>query len=64
MKTTPYTMGLIYAAMGGLFTFLAVESVEETIWNLTTVLLMLVATFDFSAAIRFFTVKSRLQSKK
>lgn len=64
MRTTPYTMGLIYAAMGVLFTYLAIETSQETVWNLSTVLLMIIATFDFSSSIRFFTYKSRLNKKK
>lgn len=64
MKTTPYTMGFIYAAMGALFTYLAIETAQETVWNLSTVLLMIIATFDFTSSIRFFTYKRRLNKKQ
>lgn len=57
MRTTPYTMALIYAAMGTLFTYLAIESAGDTIWNFSTVLLMIIATFDFTTSIRFFLYK-------
>lgn len=64
MRTTPYTMALIYAAMGTLFTYLAIESAQETIWNFSTVLLMIIATFDFSTSIRFFLYKKLIQKRK
>ncbi|WP_017754992.1 YdiK family protein [Calidifontibacillus oryziterrae] len=62
MRPTPYTLGFIYAAMGIMFTFLAIETAQKSIWNVSTILLMLIATFDFSTAIRFFTYKRRLQN--
>lgn len=62
MKTSPIFMGMIYGLMGVLFTFLAIESVTDTIWNFTTVLLMVVATFDFSVAIRFMKVSKNNKS--
>lgn len=63
MRPTPNIIGFIYGAMGVLFTYLAIQSVEETIWNLSTVLLMAVATFDFLYAIRIFNYKKYLEKK-
>lgn len=54
MKTSPFFMGVVYGIMGCLFTYLAIESIQDTIWNFTTILLIVVATFDFSVAFRFF----------
>ena len=64
MRTSPYTMALIYAAMGALFTYLAIQSAEETIWNFSTILLMIIATFDFSTAIRFILFKKVMDKTK
>lgn len=64
MRTSPYTMALIYVAMGALFTYLAIQSAEETIWNFSTVLLMIIATFDFSTAIRFILYKKIMDKRK
>lgn len=64
MRTSPYTMALIYAAMGALFTYLAIQSAEETIWNFSTILLMIIATFDFSTAIRFILYKKIIDKRK
>lgn len=64
MRTSPYTMALIYVAMGALFTYLAIQSAEETIWNFSTILLMIIATFDFSTAIRFILYKKIIDKRK
>jgi len=60
-RTSPFIMGLIYFVMGVLFTVLAIGSVEETIWNFSTVLLMLVATFDFGVSIRLFLLNNKIK---
>ncbi|TCT18944.1 uncharacterized protein DUF4305 [Melghiribacillus thermohalophilus] len=52
MKASPLLMSALYFFIGILFTYLAIQSVEETIWNWTTVILSIVATFDFAIAIR------------
>lgn len=64
MRTSPYTMALIYVAMGALFTYLAIESAGETIWNFSTILLMIIATFDFSTAIRYILYKKIIENRK
>jgi hypothetical protein len=64
MRTSPFTMALIYGAMGALFTYLAIESAKETIWNFSTILLMIIATFDFSTAIRFIVYKKVIDKRK
>ncbi|KEF36854.1 protein of unknown function (DUF4305) [Schinkia azotoformans MEV2011] len=64
MRTSPYTMALIYGAMGALFTYLAIQSAKETIWNFSTILLMMIATFDFSTAIRFILYRRMIKKRK
>ncbi|WP_368655157.1 YdiK family protein [Ornithinibacillus sp. 4-3] len=48
--------------MGIVFTYLAVNSVTDTIWNFTTVVLALIATLDFGVGIRF--LNAHLKTKK
>lgn len=55
MKTSPVMMGVIYAIMGTMFTFLAIQTGEGNIWNASSILLMLIAAFDFYIAIKVFT---------
>lgn len=60
-RTSPFVMGIIYTLMGALFTYIAINSATETIWNFSTILLALVATFDFGVAIRMFVLHSKLK---
>ncbi|MCA1032894.1 YdiK family protein [Bacillus timonensis] len=60
-RTSPLTMGIMYTLMGILFTYLAIGSVQETIWTFPTIILMLVATFDFGVAIRMFILYAKLK---
>lgn len=41
-----------YFLMGALFTYLAIESAHDTIWNFSTIALMAMATLDFGMALR------------
>jgi len=36
-----------------MFTYMAVISITDTIWNITTILLLLVAALDFGVGIRY-----------
>ncbi|KOO42285.1 YdiK family protein [Priestia koreensis] len=61
MRRTPLFMGLVYTLMGIVFTYFAIRSANHGLWNFTTILLMLVATFDFGVAIRVFTLHRRIK---
>jgi hypothetical protein len=52
MRTTSLRTSLFYFIMGTLFTYLAIESAHEEMWSFSTVLLMIIATLDFGAALR------------
>ncbi|MFS0865354.1 YdiK family protein [Fredinandcohnia sp. 179-A 10B2 NHS] len=60
-RTSPFAMGIIYLLMGVLFTYIAIGSATETVWNFSTILLALVATFDFGIAIRMFALHSKIK---
>ncbi|MEH7238998.1 YdiK family protein [Bacillus sp. JJ1562] len=60
-RTSPFAMGIIYVLMGTLFTYIAISSATETIWNFSTILLALVATFDFGVAIRMFALHFKIK---
>jgi hypothetical protein len=63
-RTSPFLMGIMYTLMGVLFTYLAIQSVEDTIWNFGTILLIAVATFDFGVAIRMFSLNNKIRHLK
>ncbi|MCH1627452.1 YdiK family protein [Fredinandcohnia quinoae] len=60
-RTSPFFMGIIYSMMGILFTYIAINSAKETIWNFSTILIILVATFDFGVAIRMFALHGKIK---
>lgn len=53
MKSALLTKAIMYLLMGILFTILATGSAGENIWNITTIILMIVATLSFLAFFRF-----------
>lgn len=53
MKSALFTKALMYLLMGILFTILAIGSAGETIWSVTTIIFMFVATLSFLAFFRF-----------
>ncbi|MBP1971664.1 hypothetical protein J2Z83_003816 [Virgibacillus natechei] len=56
------TMAIIYFIMGILFVYVGIQFAEETIWNVTTIVLAAVATLDFGIGIRMMSM--HLRSKK
>ncbi|KGX84317.1 YdiK family protein [Pontibacillus marinus] len=64
MRTSPLFMAFLYFLMGAVFTYIAVQSANETIWNFTTIILAIVATFDFAVAIRLFSLHFRIKNSK
>ncbi|PXW87867.1 uncharacterized protein DUF4305 [Pseudogracilibacillus auburnensis] len=56
-------MAIFYFIMGILFTYLAINSINDTIWNTTTILLAVVATLDFGVGFRYLRMYKK-QPKK
>ncbi|MFD1363434.1 YdiK family protein [Lentibacillus salinarum] len=64
MKISPKTMGIVYFLLGILFTYVAIQSAEETIWNFLTILLAFFATLDFGVSIRMFNIHFKIKKQK
>lgn len=64
MRTSPLFMAFLYFGMGILFTYIAVQSVEDNIWNFITILLAFFATLDFVVSIRLFRLHFRIKKAK
>jgi hypothetical protein len=64
MRTSPFFMGILYFAMGIVFTVLAIQSKTEDIWSFSTVILMIVATFDFGVGIRMMILAKAVKKLK
>ncbi len=57
-------MAIIYFIMGVFFTYIAILSVDETIWNVTTMVLAVFATLEIGVSIRLISLHFRLKHKK
>ncbi|MEI4832572.1 YdiK family protein [Bacillus sp. FJAT-53711] len=64
MRNSPFVMATLYFLLGCIFTYLAITSVEDTIWNFYTLLLSVMATVDFSLALRLIFSKPKKGSMK
>ncbi|WP_456276963.1 YdiK family protein [Bacillus sp. AK128] len=64
MRTSPFLMGILYFGMGIIFTVLAIQSKTEDIWSFPTILLIVVATFDFGVGIRMFALNKKIKQIK
>ncbi|MDY0410491.1 YdiK family protein [Virgibacillus soli] len=49
--------------MGTFFLFIAIQSVEDTVWNITTLLIAAIATLDFGLAIRLMMLHFKTSKK-
>jgi len=66
MKQSPTLLsGLIYLLLGGLFTYFAIQDVQESGWGVFTILLVFLATFDLGSGLKviFFSFFQK-ESKK
>lgn len=67
MKQSPIFSGVVYILLGSLFTYFAIQNVNETGWGFFSYLLVALATFDFGSGIRMvlfhFKLKN-IQNKK
>lgn len=57
-------MSIFYFIMGIGFIFIAIRSAEDTVWNMVTILLALVATLDFIVGFRLMTTHTRSKGNK
>ncbi|MCA0970428.1 YdiK family protein [Halobacillus litoralis] len=63
MRTSPLFMAFLYFGMGVAFTYIAAQAAGETVWNATTLLLAIVATFNIAVAIRLFNLHLKISQK-
>lgn len=64
MRTSPLFMAFLYLTMGIAFTYIAAQSAVETVWNVMTVILALVATFNIAVAIRLYNLHMKIKNSK
>ncbi len=68
MRRSPLFSGIIYIILGVLFTYLAIQNVQESGWGFFTYMLVFLATIDFGSGLRMvmihFKIKKQLNQKK
>lgn len=64
MRFSPLGSAILYFGLGGLFTYIAIQSVEDTVFNFITILLAFFATVDFVLAIRLVGLHFRIKKAK
>lgn len=52
MRKSPLFSGIIYILLATLFTYFAIQNVNEDGWGIFSYLLVILATFDFGSGIR------------
>jgi uncharacterized membrane protein HdeD (DUF308 family) len=61
MRQSPLFSGIVYILLGSLFTYFAIQNVNETGWGFFTYLLVMLATFDFGSGIRMILFHFKLK---
>lgn len=66
MRRSPLFSGLIYFFLGAVFTYFAIDDVQNHGWGFFSYLLILLATFDFGSGLKMmlFHFKYKNQMKK
>jgi hypothetical protein len=54
---------LFYIMLGFLFTYLAINSGDDTLWSIRTILPALIATFDFGIGLRLLRIHFHIKKK-
>ncbi|WP_100012599.1 YdiK family protein [Lentibacillus sediminis] len=64
MRTSPLAMAIIYFLMGILFIYIATQTAGDTVWNVTTIILAVVATMEIGVGIRLVVLHFHWKNKK
>ena len=52
MRTSPLLSGFVYLLLGALFTYFAVQDVQQNGWGFFAYLLVILATFDLGSGLK------------
>ncbi|KKK36251.1 hypothetical protein WQ57_20350 [Mesobacillus campisalis] len=62
MKRSPLFSGIVYLILGLLFTYFAVQNVNDQGWGFFSYLLVVIATFDLGSGIRMILFHFKLKT--
>ncbi|GAA0322880.1 hypothetical protein GCM10008967_11750 [Bacillus carboniphilus] len=57
----PLSNGILYLVLGVIFTFFAIQNVQQSGWGFFTYLLIILATLDFGSGLRFIMIHFQLK---
>ena len=64
MRFSPLVMATVYFLVGVAFTYYGIQSIEDTAWNMFTILFALFATMDFAYSFRLILLHIRIKKAK
>ncbi|MDC3418599.1 DUF4305 domain-containing protein [Aquibacillus salsiterrae] len=64
MRLSPLAMASFYFSMGVFFIYIAVQSVEDNLFNFITITLCVFATLDFVVSIRLVNLYFKIKRAK
>jgi uncharacterized membrane protein HdeD (DUF308 family) len=65
LRQTPLFSGIVYLLLGIVFTFFAIQNInEDGEWGFFTILLIILATFDLGSGIRMILIHFHLKKQK
>ncbi|WP_338471505.1 YdiK family protein [Niallia sp. XMNu-256] len=65
MRQTPLFSGIIYVVLGIIFTLFAIQNVNtDGEWGFFSILLVILATFDFGSGFRLIRAHFRMKKQK
>ncbi|WML42692.1 YdiK family protein [Neobacillus sp. PS3-40] len=64
MRQSPLFSGIIYLFLGILFTYFAIQDIQESGWGIFVYLLVILATFDFGSGLKILIFYFANKNKK
>lgn len=64
MRISPLRSAFFYMVLGVLFLYIAIQSVEGSVYNFITIVLAFFATIDFVVAIRLINLHFKIKKAK
>jgi hypothetical protein len=62
MRRSPLVSAAIYILLACLFTYFAIDNVNKNGWDIFSIILVLLATFDFGSGIRLIMIHFKLKN--
>jgi hypothetical protein len=64
MRQSPLGSGILYLLLGVLFTYFAIQNVQEDGWGFFSYLLVILATFDLGAGLKMIAMHVKIKKSR